>query len=187
MIKLLISLVILSVMTVEARNNNAGYLDTAKVRVRSDSLYYSRSFDLSGSEDIRAILMVNDTASAGYAGDSINIQWGYQTFSLVMNSLGKADTAFDQRICLDTITTAVLGTLPAAIGVSVYDGSITRSTKIADTLSVTGYATQSKWFLPEWDVGIRFWFKGLTGNKTTSSVLGILGVQRRLYINVRNK
>jgi hypothetical protein len=185
--KTLISLLILSTASMAAISNQSGYLDTTKVRVRSDSLYYSRGFDLSGSEDIRAILMVNDTSSVGFASDSINIQWGYQTFSLVMNSSGRADTAFDQRICLDTITTAVLGNLPAAIGSSGSDGSITRSTKVVDTLSVTGYATQSKWFLPEWDVGIRFWYKGLTGNKKASSVVGRVGVQRRQYINVRAK
>jgi len=180
-------LFILTLAVQGAIQNQSGYLDTAKANVRSDSLYYSRGFDLSGLEDIRAILLVNDTSAAGFANDSVNIQWGYQTFSLVMNSSGKADTAYDQRIVLDTVVTASFGTVATTIGSSGSDGSITRSTKLIDTSYVTGYATQSKWFLPEWDVGIRFWFKGLTGNKTASYVKCILTVQRRQYINVRYK
>lgn len=159
MIKLILCLFILVLTAQGAIQNQIGYLDTPKVKVRSDGLYYSRGYDLSGMEDIRAILLVDDTSAAGFEKDSVNIMWGYQTFSV--------------------------GNLPAAYGSAAYDGSTTRSTKLIDTLSVTGYASQSKWFIPEWDEGIRFWFKGIAGNKTLTGVKCILTVKRRLYINVR--
>lgn len=185
MIKLILCLSILVLTAQGAIQNQIGYLDTSKVKVRSDSLYYSRGYDLSGMEDIRAILLVDDTSAAGFENDSVNIMWGYQTFSVVLNSSNVPDTVFDQKITLDTVVTASFGNLPAAYGSAAYDGSTTRSTKLIDTLSVTGYASQSKWFIPEWDEGIRFWFKGITGNKTLTGVKCILTVKRRVYINVR--
>ena len=187
MIKLILCLSILVLTAQGAIQNQIGYLDTSKVKVRSDSLYYSRGYDLSGMEDIRAILLVNDTSAAGFKSDSVNIMWGYQTFSVALNSSNVPDTVFDQKIILDTVVTASFGNLPAAYGSAAYDGSTTRSTKLIDTLSVTGYASQSKWFIPEWDEGIRFWFKGITGNKTLTGVKCILTVKRRVYINVRMK
>jgi len=187
MIKLILCLSILVLTAQGAIQNQIGYLDTSKVKVRSDSLYYSRGYDLSGMEDIRAILLVDDTSAAGFKNDSVNITWGYQTFSIVLNSSGKADTVFDQRISLGVVHDSMFGNLPAAIGSTKSDGSITRSSNLVDTLSVTGYATQSVWFLPEWDEGIRFWFKGIAGNKTLTGVKCLLTVKRRVYINVRMK
>jgi hypothetical protein len=177
-------------VVVQAGLNWNGLLDTAIITgFKADSLKYSKGFPLSQYEDIRASLKVDDTDVTGFYGDSVDIQWGWQTFHLCYNSSGVADTCFDQRVIADTLDTAAIGKCEVVLGTSDSSGVVFRSHKYADTLGCSGFAVQSKWFLPEWDEYVRFWVKGIVGNNRVAggALRVVVDVKRRNYVNVRNQ
>lgn len=184
---LLLSIMAVSVFGWGAPRNWSGVLDTAQTYAVYDTIKFTKAFPLSELEDIRVILKAQDTVTEGFLDDSIGIQWGYQTFTYCLNSSGDKDSCFDQLIVLDTLDSLAQVSFGAAMGSSGSDGTITRSTRIADTLGCAGFATQSKWFLPEWDTMIRFWVKGIGKHRRAAGTPCYIDVQRRQYINVRNK
>jgi len=196
----ILSILLLSCGFLLAQNFNVrGLRDTSRIDgFENTELHFSKSFPLSEHEDMRIILKVDDTDLNGFANDSLQIEWGYQTFSLCLDtntilSTGRKtqiDTCFDVRIALDTLRNDSLGRIdnPPSIGSSNADGTFTRPLGLIDTLGVDGYATQTRWFTPEWDEFIRFWVQGLTGNsQTLGSVKTVFDYKRRLYVNVRQK
>jgi hypothetical protein len=188
--KFLISLLILSSVCFGwFPSNNWSGTDTANtvsLYAKYDTIKYSKAFRLSELEDVRVILKANDTSVAGFGGDSIGIRWGYQTLCPCLNASNVLDTCPDQLIVLDSLDVAAM-TFGSALGIQGAAGEIARRTHIADTVMCAGYATQSKWMVPEWDVYVRFWVKGIGANKKTVAVPCKIDVQRRQYINVRSK
>lgn len=147
---------------------------------------YSDVFQLSSYEDSRIVLCVDDTSSAGFASDSVVIEWGYQTGSIVLNSSDDLDTLWDDRIVMDTISTDSAGV--ARTGTLAADGTLTRYwEQHSDTSSVSGYMCQSRWFVPEWDVLIRFWVNGLTGNELGTTQEIRFQLRRRNAVNVQGR
>jgi len=126
----------------------------------------------------------NDTSSAGFASDSINFSWGYQTFTKCYNALGNTDTCWSPRVTVDTMSTANLGVLTL---LSLSDGVATSPSGSSDTLSCSGYAVQSRAFAPEWDVYMILWAQGITGNKTAAPLDLQFTVIRRIYNPTRSK
>jgi len=177
----------------DALTNWNGYDDTVSiVGVDSGSTKYSRALGLSGYEDIRAVIMVDDTSIAGLGADSIVIQWGYQTMCLSMDSIAindgiindtTIDTVWDDRITIDTVDVDSFGV--SNVGSLAYDGTLTRTWGGVDTANVSGYAYQSRWFVPEWDVGLRYWATGLLGTSSGDSLVIIIDTKRRLHSKVR--
>jgi hypothetical protein len=165
--------------------NYTGFGDTAKIadKLLTNGIYdTTRVFNLTRGEDIRAMIKVNDTTSTGYASDSLLIEWGYQTGRFTYNSSGTRDTAWDVFIVLDTVKDDSLGKCKS--GYVAADGSLTRYLGQVDTLNVSGYAVQSRWFVPEWDVLIRYWVKGITGNKATDTLNCVIEQHRRAYVGI---
>lgn len=146
---------------------------------------YSTPFLLSAYEDARIILCVDDTSSAGFASDSVVIEWGYQTGSIVLNSSEEIDTLWDDRMIVDTMSAAGYG--GPSTGTVSSDGSLTRSWGGGDTTQVSGYACMSRWFIPEWDVLVRFWVNGLTGNELGTTQEIRYQIRRRNGVNVRGR
>lgn len=147
---------------------------------------YSDVYQLSSFEDSRIVLCVDDTSSAGFASDSIVIEWGYQTGSVVLNSSDALDTLWDDRIVMDTISTDSAGI--ARTGIASADGSLTRYwEQHSDTSSVSGYMCQSRWFVPEWDILVRFWVNGLTGNELGSTQKIRFQFRQRKAVNVQGR
>jgi len=161
--------------------------NTARLYAKLDTIKFSKVFKLTAGENIRVILKADDTTVAKFASDSLAIRWGYQTMCPCYNSSGVSDTCVDQLIKIDSLVAAGFGDNSARIGSIDADGVITRSNAIGDTVTCSGYVTQSKWFQPEWDVYIRFWVKGITGNKITTAVPAVIDVQRRVYSQTRSK
>ena len=129
-------------------------------------LAYTLALPIQRSEELRVTAMVNDTNSAGFASDSVVAQYGYQTGTPVFNSSGLIDTSWDVRITIDTLDIDSFGVVP--VGTVAATGVVTRLWNSAsDTLSVSGYAVQNRRFKPEYDVLIRYWIQGLTGNSNT--------------------
>jgi len=165
-----------------------GWLDTVGVTDVLDSatVYYTKAFRLSDGEDVRILCKVNDTAEDGFADDSVNFEWGYQTGSLCLNSSGVLDTAWDDLMTVDTMTADSFGV--AKKGVVDPTGALTRYYKQADTTNVTGYAVQSRWLVPEWDVIFRFYVVSLGGLQKGDAALDLeFQVLRRIYSQTRNR
>ena len=147
---------------VAANENYNGWLDTCIVSDTLDSaeVKYTKAFNLSKYENCRLLVLADDSATAKLGADSINFHYGYQTGTRCLDSAGVLDTAWDDRVVLDTMVADSFGTSNISTGGA--DGSLTRVwNQSADTLSVAGYATQSRWFVPEWDGLIRYWVEGL--------------------------
>lgn len=169
-----------------ADNNYNGRKDSASVlEFKADSLKYTKNFSLSHGEDVRIVLKVDDTTSAGFASDAVKIQWGYQTGVPCYDSAGNVDTCYDTRIVIDTMDVDSFGI--ENLGVAGADLSLTRTFGPADTSNVTGYAYQSRAIVPEWDALIRFWVQGLAGNEAVSDQVVIFNMFRRTYMSVRQK
>ena len=181
---LLILLIAMALFAERARNWN-GYGDivnvpacSSTVLVVSDSIFALTDYDA-----VRIIAQVDDTTSDGFASDSVNIRWGYQTFSLCKNSAGAVDTCYDPRIVVDTISTDSFGVM------SVYstdaDGIAASVSRQVDTLHCAGYAIQSRTFSPEWNTYIKVWVEGLTGNLTAAPLKIRFTIVRRIYRGTR--
>ena len=141
---------------------------------------YTAASRLSQYEDIRVIVKCDDTTTAGFASDSVAIEYGYQTGTVTLNSAGNKDTLWDDLIVIDTMLDSDFGTVGS--GTVASSGVLTHTWGGADTLSVSGYATQSRWFVPEWDFLIRFFVKGLAGNNADDNLELYLEPKRRIYI-----
>ncbi len=166
--------------------NFSGWGDTLAIRdtLADGTVLYSAATRLSEYEDIRLITLVNDTAIANLGADSINFYYGYQTGCPVLDSAGALDTIWDDRITIDTMSVDSFGV--ANVGKCESDGSMTRNWGGVDSTSVTDYAVQSRWFLPEWDVYIRYWAVSGDGKQVEDRPLQLFFVPvRRIYSNTR--
>ena len=161
--------------------------NTANLYAKYDTVKFSKVFKLTAGEHIRVILKANDTTTVRFAGDSIGIRWGYQTMCPCNNSSSVSDTCADQLIKLDSLLPGGMTDISTIVGYVDADGVITRSNGYSDTVKCSGYATQTKWFQPEWDVYIRFWVRGIANNKKTVAVPAIIDVQRRQYSQTRSR
>lgn len=165
--------------------NVSGYLDTSAVDgFRADSLKWSKPFSLSAYENLRVRVKMNDTSAAGFKNDSIKAQWGFQTFGKCLNSSLAADTCADGAVVVDTVTKANLGTM--TYGTMDTAGTIYRRSGLTDTIMCAGWAVQSRNVSPEFDTYIRFFTKGLTGNKVGSFVKVQFDVLRRVKVKAGN-
>lgn len=186
-IKILLALITLALFSYGQENYN-GFLDTTSITdtlMHADSVAYSAVYGLSKNEDIRLLVKANDTSSAVYATDSVGIFYGYQTGHVTLNSSGVRDTAWDGEMIIDTMLSSEFGDGLTG-GVIAPSGVLTRLWGGADTLNITGYAYQTRWFVPEWDVLIRYFVRGMDENNKASAIELILEHKRRIFIPMRN-
>ncbi len=169
-------------MSVVARRNEhtTGYqnLDTLE-SFNADSMVYTKWFNMSGLSYMRVDMYCRDTSTAGFADDSINFKWGVQTGHLTLNADGDRDTLANKALLLcdsmNMYSATFLDQEYDIIAGSAYD----QIGNIVDTLSVSGFCSQSHNPSPEYDVYIRGWAKGGTGNETVSFLdLRFLIIQR---------
>ena len=159
--------------------NSNGWLDTTLLWVSgSGTTIYGSAKILTDAENTRAICKAKDTSVAAFSTDSTKCVWGYQTGALVLNGNSAKDTAWDNPITIDTIKASAT---VVSFGNVDSSGSLFRPYGHADTSNVAGYLYQSRNFSPEWDMFIRYWAQGLTGNKTGSSVKIVINNARRLF------
>ena len=172
---------------VDKSTNWTGYGDTITMPACSSTalVYSTRFFSLTDFDAIRIVLHVDDTTSTGYAGDSISLQWGIQSFNLCYDTSGEKDTCYSPRLVIDTFDTDSLGDM--VIMTLDAEGIANTPGQQVDTISCGGYAIQSRAFYPEWDVNYRLWIQGLTGNLTASPLKILFTNHRRVYSPVRKK
>jgi hypothetical protein len=165
----------------ESAKNWNGYLDTIQMPPCSSTvlIYSNKCMTLTDFDMLRIIAQANDTSSAGFKSDSVNFIWGYQTFSLCLDSNNNPDTCYSPRVLVDTFRTALFGTMTV---LTLDANAIAASpTKNIDTLSCGGWAIQSRTFAPEWDTLYRIWVQGLTGNKATKRIKLLFTCTRRIF------
>jgi hypothetical protein len=171
----------------EVAHNYYGYLDTIQMPACSSTVtvYGKKALSLTDFNKVRVIFQVDDTSSAGFASDSVNVKWGYQTYSFCLNSAGAVDTCFSPRVTVDTCAKAQFGTF--TLQTLAATGIATVPTKCVDTSFCTGWAVQSRSFTPEFDVYMRFWMTGIAGNKTLAPIKAQFTVIRQVFTPVRSR
>src|SRR4030042_951013 len=167
-----------------------GILDTAIISgFRSDSLKWSKGFQLSAGQDVRVILKVNDTAMPGLGSDSIGIRWGYMTFCHCLDTaqnVAVPDTCVDQAIVVDTMDATAIAK-SGTFASSDSAGYLQRNHRYADTLRCRGWVTQSRSLYPEWDQYIKFFVKGIGDNDPRYYLKVHFQVIRRQYVPAGNR
>ena len=163
-----------------------GWLDTAMVADTIDSaeVKYTKAFSLTDGENLRVLFKVSDTTDAGFADDSVNLIFGYQTGSITLNSSGDRDTLWDDQMIIDTMLTDSFGV--STNGVVGADGSLTRYWGGVDTSDVSGYACMTRWMVPEWNELIRYVITG-GANCSGDFLIIVIEQHRRQYRQVRNR
>ena len=135
---------------------------------RADSVKYSDWFNMSGFNNIRVDMMINDTSSAGFVSDSINATWGIQTSRYLPDT---NETAFRKRGMI-MYTCDSLNIYSATYEPIYYDvitgPTFTKTGNVVDTLGTGGFNIQSANPSPEYDVYMRVWVKGGAGNEIGS-------------------
>jgi len=166
--------------------NWGGYGDTSAVTgLRADSTKYSKVFQLSQFEDVACVLKCDDTSSSGFASDSLAIAYGYQLGYPVYDSGGSRDTLWWLLVTLDTVVTDSLGTKNT--GSVDSDGALTDYLGQVDTTSVTGYACQASWYVPEWAPIIRYWATGLSGTSIGNDIVAIFDHKKRVQVKTNSR
>jgi hypothetical protein len=160
--------------------NHKGFLDTAKIStiLGTTTTFYTKALPLTDGEDLRTLLKVYDP-EAGFAADSINLHWGYQTGCATLSYSGTIDTSWHFQVILDTMTSDSLGKKAAAKVDST--GALIRGKKMIDTSSVSGFAVQESWFVPEWNELIRYWVKGI-GSGSGDTCLFVFEQHQRNHV-----
>ena len=180
--------VLMSVGVCFSNENYTGYGGTEFIDTiddfRTDSLKYSKAFNLSKYENLRVDVLADDTSSAGFESDSVHFRWGIQTGHPIKNASGLLDTSWNPvLIVLDTLN-SVAGTWGPQYAPMGVDGTTNNSFGVIDSLSVTGLMMQSKSPVVDWDVLFRGWAQSMTSNKKSKFIFLKFNVVQRLYTNV---
>lgn len=167
-------------------NNTNGWGDTCTVTTfKKDSTKVSTVWNMSGFENMRCDVFAADTDAAGFSTDSIKFLFQVRTGHRVLNASNAVDTDWTNWGTLDTFDIASAGE-----AVATYDsttGSMIQKWREIDTTSLTGYASQSIPYSPDWDELIQLRAKGLTGNNVGSFLKLRFSLTRRIGANVRNR
>lgn len=160
--------------------NWKGYLDTTIMWVAGTStMKYSKVYPMTETENMSLVTMANDTSEVRLGGDSTRIVYGYQIGNLVINGSGALDTAWAVQDTIDTLCASGFQSKEGG-GRVLNDGTISETWGKADTLSVSGYATQTRPIQPYWGAVIRFWYQGITGNSAGTPVKVVAALVRRV-------
>lgn len=125
-----------------------GYGDTTRIaEFKSTTTKYGKAFPW--RESMRLNLFANDTSAAGFANDSLSIEWGYQTGHYAFTTTNSSSPVWVWTTAVPAETLNVAG---------------------ADTTSVTGYAIQDVLVTPPYNAFVRIWVKGLAANEKGSNI-----------------
>lgn len=133
--------------------------DTASVSgLIGTATVYTKWIPLAKYESMMVTIMANDTGTAGFGGDSLNISaWGYQTAGQCYNSTWTLDTCITSTISVGKFNLTDSAGL-ARVGSESTTGVVTMTSDYIDTLSVSGWAVQRRKIHPPKDLWIRLYF-----------------------------
>jgi len=185
--RILVFIMALSISLFAERVKNwNGYGDVVTMPACSSTItvYSGDAFALTDFDAVRIIIQADDTTSAGFSADSVNLRWGYQTFTLCKNAAGAVDTCFNSPVVVDTMAATNFGTITTYS--TDANGIEASPSQQVDTLGCAGFAVQSRTFAPEWNVYIRVWVQGIAGNKVSKKIALKATIIRRLFRGVRS-
>lgn len=148
-----------------------------------DSIAHTKAFYNGRYEDMAVVVLVDDTTSAGFSGDSVQFILAYQLGYLTVDSAYDLDTTWQlDTVMIDTVSSDNFGA--GFMGSIDSTGALNKSMDAVDTTNVDGWACYSKWFLPEWSPYIRYVVKGIADN-TASNLKLVVQHTQRTYTNTR--
>lgn len=172
----------------QMNENWNGWGDTAKVvNLYKDTTIYTSKFKMSAFENGRYAIFIRDTSAAGFANDSVNVEWGIQWGHPAWTSTNAKTPAMTWQSCLvvDTVNMLTAGNFVVPRMSLAADGSFTRPFKTIDSVTVSGWAFQDRSVTPEWDVYFRFWAHALTGTKNSKKISCVFQASRRVGVKVQ--
>ena len=168
--------------------NSNGRIDTSLiVGFKGTGTAYSKAFNLSAWENLRFDVLAMDTGNSKtlFASSAIKFYWWVSTGHYSINYLtNKYDTVWSlmQPLIIDTFDITTAANMVKVSRSLDTAGNYPLAHKLIDTLSVRGYAVQSRAFTPEWDEIIRVGVQGLSGNQNTTYVKLIVAMHRRATV-----
>jgi hypothetical protein len=186
-------LVVMAIMASASEPANySGFGDTATiVNFRADSLKRSRAFQWSSWEQKDIAILFNDTATAGFIGDSVAFYYWIEVGRPIAKRGGTLDTVWRACMVIDTIKmTAANAADSARFTISIpqmqVDGSYYERFGYIDTVNVSSWAYNSHNVVGDWGTLMRVGFKGITGNRTGGGFVPVVvSVGQRAYMPVR--
>jgi hypothetical protein len=172
--KLAILILILFNALVFSQPNYSGYKDTVAVAdFQGTGTGTTRAFVLNYKK-LRVSALADDTAETGYASDSIQFQWGIQTGNVLLNSSGKRDTTWQEKLVVDTFDILTAANLVAPTYLIDTVGLENMYDLFIDTIGITGFAAQDVLIKHPLSPIFRFWYLGLDGNRTADGYVVLI-------------
>jgi hypothetical protein len=171
--------------------NFKGYGDTAQITAfKADSFKQTKAFNLTNAENKCLIVALDDTSNAGISGDSIACEIGYRFGVPTRTLAGELDVVWSGPIPVDTCDITA--------GTGLYDSDSYTGTPWTIDLSndisarpqaavdtTLGEATMIIPINPPWGAYIKFYIRGLTGNKIGSFVKVRFTFEQRGWVPVK--
>lgn len=157
----------------QLNENWNGYGDTVRVHAfYKDTSIVTTKFKLSAFENSRYDVYFRDTATAGFASDSVKFVWGIEVGHPAFSTTKASSPVmkWSDRIAIDTVNMLAAANYVSDTAVLLSDGTYSMSLRKIDTVSVSGWACQSRNISTPWDVYFRFWARGLAGNKASKKI-----------------
>jgi hypothetical protein len=170
-------------------DNWNGWGDTAQVKnLYKDTTIYTKWFPLSAMENMRLSAYFRDTSTAGLGSDSVNVEWGIQTGhpSWVTTTTRATKYALSPVLIVDTCNMLIATNFIKDTLHLDADYAFLNPHKLIDSVSVPGWAYQTRQFAPEWDVYFRFYAHALTGTKKSKNLQCYFQSIRRLGVKTGN-
>jgi hypothetical protein len=173
--------------------NWKGWGDSTSIPTFSSTNFaVTKAFNITNAENKTLLVIADDTSSAVRANDSINFAFGYE-LGTPFQLLDKTnDTIWSNMIPLDTFNMATAnyynpntGTGAAAWVLDASADKPTRPHLQIDTTLYNGTSGMTIGFSPYWAPYIRFYVRGLTGNKVGRYLKVRMFLMQRAYINTR--
>jgi hypothetical protein len=173
--------------------NSNGWGDTCLIKgFKGTGSAYTKAFNLSDWENFRVDMLAMDTGNSktGFNGAAIKFYYWLSTGHYSVNYLtGKYDTVWSKKdpLIIDTFDITTAGNMVTTPRFLQTDGTYLSPHLTIDTLSVRGYAVQSRNFAPEWDEICRIGMQGLSGNQNSTYVKVIVAMHRRAAVGTRGR
>ncbi len=167
--------------------NYTGWVDTTIIGdFSADSTKYTPWRPLSQYEDVRVLLVVDDSGEAGFADDSVYFAWHYQLGVIAVDSSGDTAIVPGDQVLIDSVNSAHFGVVNSGVTDSLGMPVITPSLGV-DTLGLSGYATMQRPVKPFYAPFWRQKFVGVSGNNVSGHLFLRYQESRRVYVPTNDR
>jgi hypothetical protein len=191
----IVSIMLLAISAFSQQLNTNGYNDTCQiVGFCADSFKLSKAFNLTNGQDRILAFVFDDTANAYRKKDTVVCEIGCRLGAQLLTLSGVLDTIWTSCIPLDTCNTLTLTTMydknkrntGAMWGLNSDDTPLRPHNQIDTTIGTSSSGIFIP-LLPYWASFIKFYVKGLAGNRATIPIKARFTFITRGYVYVRTK